>query len=754
MTHKLLISNTFTGRNKFSGSCISMVRLCLLFVIFIVTIPTSVYSQDNVYWRATNTNGEWDWGGDCTNGSVGGNWNYNTGGDRIRPDCFIPNTIHFNTANQLTMNLNSGFDFSVHQVLFEVGTGDRVINTNVPRSLYFYQSGANNAKIENLAAFTTHTFNVNVNVDAGAWMEINPVNGYMVFNNPVVNNGVNPLLIWGNQQVTFNGDIMGTPGVTVNGNSTAVYANVDKTYTGTTTINNGATLVISSNQTLGDVVLNNGGTLQVDAGQTLTLTGNWTGGGTIINYGTIVLTGPAAFPGATSTVNSMYNLTINRAGGVSLDNAVTVTNTLAFSSGLLTTTAGNLLTISNTSTAAIIGASATSYINGPLRWALPANQVAASTYIFPVGKGGAYYPVSVIDPVTGAVAPTITIEAFNANCGGTAGSVAGSALSALSTTEYWSMAVTGNLTSHRVTLTRPAAVAPLDRIGRTTTTANGTYNGIGGTAAGNSITLSNVVAPVATQYFVMARAGILNVANSNASSNGDYSTLKAAFAAINGENQNVFNIFVTINGSPTELGTAVLNAGLWTTLRVYPTGNFSVTGNLAAPLINLNGADNVTIDGRINQLGATKTLIISNTSNAVNASTIQLANDANNNTIQYCMISGSNNSSLGVPFGTINMTAGIALGNDNNNINNNDIYNATTLPAYAIYSYTGPGSAFSNDNNIVANNNIYNYFSNTTDASGIYLNAGAGVTSNSGWTISNNRFYQTAARNTPSSGNT
>ena len=170
------------GRSRFHTGL-----LLVFLTLAINTISISAFSQDVVYWRGAAPNGEWDWGGNCNNTSVGGNWNYNTGGDRLRPDCFIPNIIHFDNSNQLTMNLNSGADFSIYRLLFDAGTGDRIINTNVPRSLYFFQS-AGNAKIENLASVTTQTFNVNVNVSPSTWMEINPVWGYLIFNNPVVNN--------------------------------------------------------------------------------------------------------------------------------------------------------------------------------------------------------------------------------------------------------------------------------------------------------------------------------------------------------------------------------------------------------------------------------------------------------------------------------------------------------------------------------------------------------------------------------------
>ncbi|MBU3658483.1 MAG: T9SS type A sorting domain-containing protein [Flavobacteriales bacterium] len=109
---------------------------------------------------------------------------------------------------------------------------------------------------------------------------------------------------------------------------------------------NGGTLRISSNQTLNNVSVTSG-TLRVDAGVTLTINGTFTGGGTIENNGTIVIVGPSAFPGSSSTVTAMNNLTINRAGGVSLDNSIEITGTLTLTSGTLTV-GSNTLTLSGT----------------------------------------------------------------------------------------------------------------------------------------------------------------------------------------------------------------------------------------------------------------------------------------------------------------------------------------------------------------------------------------------------------------------
>jgi len=95
--------------------------------------------------------------------------------------------------------------------------------------------------------------------------------------------------------------------------------------------------------------------------------------------------------------------------------------------------------------------------------------------------------------------------------------------------------------------------------------------------------------------------------------------LKTAFDAINaGTHKGTITIQIT--GSTIETATAYLRASgtgsaIYTSVNIYPTvTGLSISGNLALPLIDLNGATNVTIDGRVNATGSTKDLVITNTS--------------------------------------------------------------------------------------------------------------------------------------------
>jgi CSLREA domain-containing protein len=183
------------------------------------------------------------------------------------------------------------------------------------------------------------------------------------------------------------------------------------------------------------------------------------------------------------------SLKINNSNGVSLHAARSVNGTLTLTSGNVTTTATNLLTVSNTSASAISGGSSSSYINGPLARVLPASLASGSTYSFPVGKGG-FNAFEMVNPTTTS-GGTVTIQAeeFDANSVGTPGT----GLSSLNTDRYWQGQITansGNFTNTSVRLT-DSGLTTAKRIGKAAA-ANGTYDSIGGTVSGSTITSNTI----------------------------------------------------------------------------------------------------------------------------------------------------------------------------------------------------------------------------------------------------------------------
>jgi hypothetical protein len=224
---------------------------------------------------------------------------------------------------------------------------------------------------------------------------------------------------------------------------------------------------------------------------------------------------------------------------------------------------------------------------------------------------------------------------------------------------------------------------------------------------------------------------------------GSFTTLKEAFDAINsGTHTGV--IAITITANTTETAPAVLNASgsgsaSYTSLSIQPSGGAArtISGAITAgsPLIDLNGADNVTIDG-LNTGG--NSLTISNTTASATAgtTTVRFIADATNNTITNCSIFGSS-TIQGVVF----FSTGTTTGNIGNTISNNNIGPAgMNYPIFGISS-TGTSATVVNTETI-SGNNIYDFFSAGSASIGINVTA----TGNSGWTITNNKLYQTATR--------
>jgi len=226
---------------------------------------------------------------------------------------------------------------------------------------------------------------------------------------------------------------------------------------------------------------------------------------------------------------------------------------------------------------------------------------------------------------------------------------------------------------------------------------------------------------------------------------GTYTSLtnvSGAFQAINGTGQTGNAIVITVTGnSISEEGTNSLNAGAWASLTLYPTGTgYTIGGNIASgPLINLNGADHVTIDGRVNATGSAKDLTLTNTnaSNYSGTSTIRLINSAENNVVKYCTVKGSGTSAEGgIIFFSLSSSGN---GNDGNLIDHCDLTNdSDNRPCNVVYSYGA--SDFDNSGNIISNNNIYDFFNANVSSYGIDI-----IDYSTDWIISGNSFYETTS---------
>ena len=195
---------------------------------------------------------------------------------------------------------------------------------------------------------------------------------------------------------------------------------------------------------------------------------------------------------------------------------------------------------------------------------------------------------------------------------------------------------------------------------------------------------------------------------------GDYATLKAAFDAIN-SGAITGSIILQVQDNTTENSTPVISASgsgsaSYTDITIYPTvTGLTITGTHDMT-VDLNGADNVTFDGRLYNgagvlVGAVPDLTITNTRTSASVSTIPLAtfrfiDGASNNTVKYCKISAKNKQQY-ILFST---STGLT-GNINNTIDHNDITNNSGRASDAILSI---GTAGKENSGVISNNKIYN----------------------------------------------
>jgi hypothetical protein len=190
----------------------------------------------------------------------------------------------------------------------------------------------------------------------------------------------------------------------------------------------------------------------------------------------------------------------------------------------------------------------------------------------------------------------------------------------------------------------------------------------------------------------------VNVAATAGTPTGTYATVSAAFAAVNlGTHQGVINITISANTTEPAAVTALVNSGsgaaLYSAINIKPSGNVTVN-SAATPttnrgLIELNGADNVTIDGDdpatpgvrnlTFQVATSATLVTAVIRFSSNSTTG--TNGADNNTIKNCILIGSRPTGI-----ASNINYGINLSN----------YSTTSL-------LTGAASSI---NTVIENNEI------------------------------------------------
>jgi hypothetical protein len=224
-----------------------------------------------------------------------------------------------------------------------------------------------------------------------------------------------------------------------------------------------------------------------------------------------------------------------------------------------------------------------------------------------------------------------------------------------------------------------------------------------------------------------------------------YTTLGAAFTAINaGTHQGAITISITANtnegSTPVTLNSSGAGSASYTSVLIQPTvDGVTVSGNPASGygVIQLNGADNVIINGdNPNTGGINRNLTISNTAaaNVIACSVVRIATStavlsADNNTIKNCNlignVTGGNLSGLSGSSTSSNSSFGIFAGGKGG-------ATATGTPTNITSVTNDTASRVTTINNLLIDNNAINQC-----ARGVVFNGATASVSNS-ITISNN----------------
>ena len=246
------------------------------------------------------------------------------------------------------------------------------------------------------------------------------------------------------------------------------------------------------------------------------------------------------------------------------------------------------------------------------------------------------------------------------------------------------------------------------------------------------LTIGDVPPPLSGSYNVGAGETYTSLTNNG----GIFEALNLSGA--------VGNVTINITSDLTaETGTHRLNELLGGfTVAIQPGGGAArlVTGSSATNcLIDLNGADNVMIDG-LNSSG--NSLTFRNTN--VSRPTVCMRNDANDNTVQNSTIEGGNTTTVSTTAGVLSIFDGVTTGNDDNTFTNNVIRDRTDvagLPARLFFADGATGAV--NSNTILSNNQIKNF----TGIAILFTSTG-----NENSSITGNSIFEEAQRSTALTG--
>lgn len=533
--------------------------------------------------------------------------------------------------------------------------------------------------------------------------------------------------------------------------------------TGVLALGSGATPVVA---------IGSGGTLQFTTTANTPITRGTTGsitatGGTLafIPAGTETWTIPADALGSI-TLTTALTFAMGSGGQLTLNNSSDIilsSGTFSLTSGLTELGAGNLRVAASASfsgTPSVTNMIVTSASSGYYQRSSMSTGVS---YIFPIGEnvgtaeyGGFAMPFSV------GTGMTIGWKVVDATANG--------ANQTDFISRYWQVSSASLPASYTYSINAAPTIAGFAYNGTTgdingdeskmyTAWSNGggTWGLADPTAAnttGHFLTLSGrtqAQAPLTNgNYYTGTNVSCLSGPIYTVGSTGDYANITAVITALNGSiicNNLTFKLQSTYTSAgetfPLTFGSLTYDANGPYTITFMPDDNANgnpqptITSTNPTATIQLSGASRIIFDGRQGGNGSyPKNLTINNTSGSAPA--VLFINDAQINNFRYCNIKSTN---TGTTSATIVFSTGVTTGNINNVMDYCDIGDAAAVATNMIYSL---GSAGEENSATVSNCNIFNFYLASGVAKGIFLS-----TDNTGWTIENNRFYQTVARTSP-----
>jgi len=308
-----------------------------------------------------------------------------------------------------------------------------------------------------------------VDIETGARLDVGSTSEHNIGH--VSGGGTIALTSQGGSSFLFPGgdftDFMATTGSTVEYSGAGTLPATITTYQNVTFLgNNTRTIPAIDMLVRGNLRIENGTLSNASFNRTIRVEGNWVdlvAGGFNPGTGTVIFQGinEQTLTASGGAAETFYNLQINKtAGNLTLNNAATVNRVLTLSSGIVNTTATNLLTVNYGVSGAVVGGSSTAYVNGPLR-RLVNNSSSAN---FPVGKDGRFGNLHIFGTTTSG-SQYWTCEYFNTIP--TDNTNLAAPLQLISNNEYWTLqGVNGASANVRLRWDDQSAIVPAGALDR------------------------------------------------------------------------------------------------------------------------------------------------------------------------------------------------------------------------------------------------------------------------------------------------